>query len=128
MHLQQTSVSVFFEKEGDRTFYTLLGLMTFYQFIASSRGAQLMEILMLGGMPTPQVWSHYDNWWITTRAGESVDGDDNSPTWITSIMWKSKLFMSNYWSLANKLVSNPFVLTVEEMVWSLHTMAQVKIC
>ena len=85
-----------------------------------------MEILMLGGMPTPQLWEHYDSWWISTRAGENVENDPNSPTWIINVMWKSKLFMNTYWTLVNKLITNPFVLSVEEIVWSLHTMAQVK--
>ena len=84
-----------------------------------------MEILSLGGQPTPQLWEHYDNWWITTRAQESVDNDPNSPTWIINIMWKSKMFMHEYWSLVNRLIANPFVFTVEEIVWSLHTMSQV---
>ena len=82
---------------------------------------------MLGGQPTPQIWAHYDDWWITTRACESVENDPNSPKWIIGIMWKSKLFMNTYWDLTNKLITNPFVLSVEEVVWSLHTMSQVNL-
>ena len=101
------------------------GFLTFYQFVGSSRGAQLLEILSLGGQPTPQNWEHWDNWWISTRAQENAENDPNSPTWVNTIMWKSKMFMHEYWSLTNKLIVNPFTLSVEEIVWSLHAMSQV---
>ena len=85
-----------------------------------------MEILCLGGMPTPQQWEHYDSWWISTRAQESVENDPNSPTWAILIMWKAKLFMNEYWNLTAKLMVNPFVLSLEEIIWSLHLLSQVE--
>ena len=84
-----------------------------------------MEVLSLGGQPSPQIWDHYDNWWISTRAQMSVDLDPNCPNWAVMIMWKSKAFMSEFWSLSNKLSMNPFVLTLEQIVWSLGHLSQV---
>ena len=84
-----------------------------------------MEILSLGGQPTPQIWEHWDNWWISTRAQENVDNDPNSPTWILGLMWKSKMFMHQYWRLTDRLITNPFTFSVEEIVWLLQSMTQV---
>ena len=101
------------------------GFLTFYQFIASNRGASLADMLSLGGQPTPQIWDHYDNWWITTRAQMSVESDPNNPDWAVMVMWKSKAFMNEFWSLSNTLSKNPFVLSLEQIIWSLGHMSQV---
>ena len=84
-----------------------------------------MEILSLGGQPTPQQWEHYDTWWLANKASMAQDDDQNSPDWVNFLMWKSKAFMSEYWSLSNKLSKNPFVLTVEEIAWSTGHLSQV---
>ena len=85
-----------------------------------------MDILSLGGQPSPQLWEHFDNWWITTRAQMAIENDPNNPDWVISIMWKSKSFMNEFWSLSNTLSKNPFVLSLEEIVWSLGHMSQVR--
>lgn len=104
-----------------------LGLQTFYQFVASNRGQQLVEILSLEGQPTPQKWEFYDNWWIQSNQMwlDSQKLPANSPDWGIRVMWKSKSFMAEYWKISNKLITNPFVLSLEEIIWSLHHMAQV---
>lgn len=105
-----------------------LGLQTFYQFAASSRGQQLVEILSLGGQPTPQKWDSYDNWWIqnTQKWLDEEKLPPNSPDWAIRVMWKSKSFMAEYWNISNKMITNPFVLSLEEIIWSLHHMTQVR--
>ena len=86
-----------------------------------------MEILSLGGQPTPQQWDHYDRWWMQARLDhESAEKlAENSPDWAIKIMWKSKLFMNEYWNLSNKLLKNPFTLSLEEIMWSCQSLTQV---
>ena len=106
-----------------------LGFQTFYQFVASNRGAELVEILSLGGQPTPQLWEHYDNWWLNSRQ-QWIDSEkltENAPDWALRVMWKSKSFMACYWNLVNQLVTNPFQLTLEQILWSTQHLAQVNI-
>ena len=114
--------------QGDRDICPSdLGLQTFYQFVTSNRGAQLVEILSLEGQPTPQKWEHYDNWWLQS-SHKFLDTEKlppNSPDWAIKVMWRSKSFMAEYWNLSNKLVTNPFTLSVEEIMWSLHHLTQV---
>ena len=104
-----------------------LGLQTFYQFAASNRGQQLVEILSLEGQPTPQKWEFYDAWWMQNNEMwlDNQKLPPNSPDWAIHVMWRSKSFMSEYWNLCNKLVTNPFVLSLEEILWSVHHMTQV---
>ena len=40
-------------------------------------------------------------------------------------MWKSKSFMSEYWTLVNKLSINPFVMSQEEILWACHHLTQI---
>ena len=104
-----------------------LGFQTFYQFVASTRGQQLVEILSLEGQPTPQKWEHYDTWWLQQSQIwlDTQQLPPNSPDWAIRVMWKSKSFMAEYWKISNQLVINPFVLSVEEIIWSCHHMTQV---
>ena len=104
-----------------------LGFQTFYQFIAGSRGQQLLELLSIEGQPTPQKWEHYDNWWIQQSQIwlDSQKLPPNSPDWALRVMWKSKSFMAEYWKISNQLIINPFVLTLEEIIWSCHHLTQV---
>ena len=44
-----------------------LGHLTFFQFLGSGRGANLMDMLSLGGQPSPKMWNHFEEWWLTTR-------------------------------------------------------------
>ena len=106
-----------------------LGLQTFYQFVGSSRGQQLVEILSLEGQPTPQKWEFYDNWWIQNKQMlmDNQKLPPNAPDWAIKVMWRSKSFMAEYWNLSNKLITNPFVLSVEEIVWSTHHMTQASL-
>ena len=97
------------------------------QFIGGSRGAQLMEILSLGGQPEPQMWDHYEKWWLQELQNwnDREKLQPNSPDWAIRVMWLSKSFMHEYWKISNVLMINPFQLTLEEMMWSFGHMAQV---
>ena len=87
-----------------------------------------MDILMLGGQPNPIEWEKFDQWWIKTQ-NEWTDQEKlgpNAPDWPTRIMWKTKTFMTEYWQLVNRLSVNPFVLSIEEILWSLQIFKQVR--
>ena len=103
--------------------------MSFFQFVTSSRGSALMDILSLGGQPNPQQWDHYDKWWIQART-DWMDQEKlgpNAPDWAIRVMWKSKSFMAEYWKIVNKLGLNPFTLSQEELLWSFQLMKQVNL-
>ena len=126
--LQENQSKITSLLQGERdTWPSDLGLQTFYQFVASNRGQQLVEILSLEGQPTPQRWQFYDNWWMQNNEMwlDSQKLPPNSPDWAIRVMWRTKSFMAEYWNLSNKLITNPFVLSVEEIIWSLHHMTQV---
>ena len=94
--------------------------------MASSRGAQLLEILSLGGQPDPNLYDHYEKIWLQAKS----DWDDreklhpNTPDWATRVMWKSKSFMAEYWRVTNQISVNPFALSQEELLWSLQLLIQ----
>lgn len=100
--------------------------MTFYQFLESNRGAQLAEILHLGGQPNPAQWEHYEHLWLQAKQewDDKLKIDPSSPEFHSRIMFKSKSFMNEYWNLTNRLIINPFTISQEELLWSLQHLCQ----
>ena len=41
--------------------------LTFYQFIQSSHGSDLLDMLCLAGQPSPEQWSNYATWWQNAK-------------------------------------------------------------
>ena len=100
--------------------------MTFYQFLDSNRGAQLSEILHLGGQPSPTQWDHYEKLWLQSKQDwdDKYKLDPKSPEFHSRMMFKSKSFMAEYWTLINKIALNPFTISQEELLWSLQHLCQ----
>ena len=51
--------------------------------------------------------------------------DPNSPDFHIRVMWKSKSFLSEYWNMVNTLSKNPFLTSVEELMWSCQHLGQI---
>ena len=100
--------------------------MTFYQFLESNRGAQLLEIFHLGGQPNPAQWDHHERNWIQSKQDwdDKLKSDPQSPEFHSRMMFKSKSFMAEYWRIVNIIITNPFVLTQEELLWSFQLLCQ----
>ena len=101
--------------------------MTFFQFIGSSRGSGLAEILSLGGQPDPSTWDHFEEKWLQARMewNDKENLDANSPDFHIRTMWLAKSFMHTYWNLVNQIIVNPFALSQEEILWSTQHLSQV---
>ena len=48
-----------------------------------------------------------------------------NPNFHIRVMWKTKSFMQEYWSLVNTLSKNPFVLSIEEILWTCQHLSQI---
>ena len=51
--------------------------------------------------------------------------DEASPNFHVRVMWKAKSFNHEYWTLVNHLSKNPFVLSVEEILWTCQHLGQI---
>ena len=44
-----------------------LATMTFFQLVNSNRGVNLMKLLSLPEQPSPQMWGHFEAWFLTSK-------------------------------------------------------------
>ena len=45
--------------------------MTFNELIASNRGAKLVQLLSIPEQPNPELWEHYEGWFLATKVSSS---------------------------------------------------------
>ena len=101
--------------------------LTFYQFIKSPLGSDLMVMLCLGGQPNPAQWDVHSRWWLRQR--EEMDNKlktrGDAPDWPIYVTWRAKLFMSIFLETQKIMVINITMVPLEKLIWNFTAMRNI---
>ena len=101
--------------------------MTFFQFVQSPLGADLMAMLTLTGAQNPDQWNIHERWWLDQR--EKLDSKlqkrGDAPDWPLYVTWRSKLFMHTFLEMQKCMVINLTMVPIEKIIWNLVTLRNI---
>ena len=101
--------------------------LSFYQYIKSPLGGDLMLMFCLNGQPNPAQWDVHNRWWLRQRedmdAKNKMRGD--APDWPMYVTWRSKLFMSIFLETQKIMVVNITMVPLEKLIWNFTAMRNI---
>ena len=103
--------------------------MSFFQFLRSPPGGDLMLMFLLPGQPNPDQWDIHNRWWLSAREAldDKLGRRGDAPDWPLYVTWRSKLFMSIFLETQKYIVINITEISLEKLIWNFTAMRNILI-
>ena len=101
--------------------------MSFFQFLRSPLGGDLMLMFLLPGQPSQDQWDIYNRWWLSAREDldDRLGRRGDAPDWPLYATWRSKLFMSIFLETQKHMVINITEVSLEKLIWNFTAMRNI---
>ena len=101
--------------------------MSFFQFVQSPLGADLLVMLSLSGPLNPDQWAVQERWWLDQREkmDQKLHKRGDAPDWPMYVAWRTKLFMHTYLEMQKCMVTNLTMVPIEKIIWNLTTLRNI---
>ena len=101
--------------------------LSFFQFVKSAMGSDLMVMCHLNGQPNPAEWDNYNRWWLLEREqlDDRLGRRGDAPDWPMFVAWRSKLFMNVFMDIQKHMTINLTTLPLERLIWDLTALRNI---